>query len=471
MTTELSADLQQSKAPSHQAAPVISFRVENVTKIYRLYDKHVDRVKESINPFKKKYHRNFYALNNVSFEVKKGETVGIIGRNGSGKSTLLKIITGVLTPTSGGVLINGTIAALLELGSGFNPELTGIENVYFNGTIMGFSKEDIDKKLDAILSFADIGEYVHQPVKTYSSGMFVRLAFALAIRVEPDILIVDEALSIGDEAFQRKCYARIRDIQESGKTILFVSHDASAVVELCQRAILLEQGVKLLEGIPKHVVTKYHQLLYADENRKAAVVSEIKRNNERQQKGDAPDDSSYSHAAPEKEDTVYEYYDPALIPQSTVVYSGSNDYGVKILDPEIVTMRGIRMNNLISEGDYIYTYKVKFNGASFGVRFGMLIKTTSGFELGGCASSTVQDAIGLVEAGTLMTVRFRFKCLLHSGVYFMNAGVLGIVNGEEIFLDRIIDAVMFRVQMEPGILGTARVSFSIEPSFNMERQT
>lgn len=470
MITEISADLTHSIQASHKEPPDISLRVENATKIYRLYDKHVDRLKESINPFRKKYHRDFYALHNVSFEVKKGETVGIIGRNGSGKSTLLKIITGVLTPTSGSVMLNGTTAALLELGTGFNPELTGIDNIYFSGTIMGFTKEDIDSKLDAILAFADIGDYANQPVKTYSSGMFVRLGFALAIKVEPDILIVDEALAVGDEAFQRKCFARIHEIQEQGKTILFVSHAAPTVIELCQRAILLEQGTKLLEGIPKFVVTKYHQLLYADESKKAALIDEINRINFEQEGSNTKHDN-LAYKTPEREKNVFEYYDPALIPQSTVVYSGNNDYGVKIIDPMIATLSGICVNNLISEEVYIYTYKVKFDKTSFGVRFGMLIKTISGFELGGCASATVPEAIDLIEAGTVMNVKFRFKCLLHPGVYFMNAGVVGIVNGEETYLDRVIDAVMFRVQLETGLLGTAFVSFSIEPSFDIENKS
>ena len=299
--------------------------------------------------------------------------------------------------------------------------------------------------------------------------MFVRLAFALAINVEPDILIVDEALAVGDEAFQRKCFARIHEIQEQGETILFVSHAASTVIELCQRAILLEQGTKLLEGIPKFVVTKYHQLLYADENKKAAFIDEINRINFKQQGSNTKHDN-LRNKTPEREKNAFEYYDPTLIPQSTIVYSENNDCGVKITDPMITTLSGIRVNNLISEKEYIYTYKVKFNKKAFGVRFGMLIKTISGLELGGCASSTLPDAIALVEEGTTFVVSFRFTCLLHAGVYFMNAGALGIINGEEIYLDRIIDAVMFRVQMESGLLGTALVSFTVEPSIKTEKQ-
>jgi ABC-type polysaccharide/polyol phosphate transport system ATPase subunit len=245
------------------AAPTdaTSIRVDNVTKIYRLYDRHIDRLKESFHPLRRKYHRDFYALDAVSFEVKKGETVGIIGRNGSGKSTLLKIITGVLTPTSGGVIVNGTIAALLELAAGFNPELTGIDNIYLNGTIMGFSEQQIKAKLDDILAFADIGDFEYQPIKTYSSGMLVRLAFAVAVNVEPDILIVDEALAVGDINFQAKCYKKFNSFREQGKTILFVTHALDSIIRYCNRAVVLEQGRIISKSPPKEAVDIYKKLM------------------------------------------------------------------------------------------------------------------------------------------------------------------------------------------------------------------
>ena len=249
-------------------------KVNNLTKIYKLYDSPKDRFKEALNPFGKKYHHDFYALKNISFEVKKGETVGIIGKNGSGKSTLLKILTGVLTPTSGSYCVNGKVSSLLELGTGFNPELTGVENVYFNATLLGYTREEIDKKLDDILSFADIGEFVHQPVKTYSSGMYVRLAFAVAINVDPEVLIVDEALAVGDAAFQMKCIDRINKMIENGVTLLFVSHDPGAVKRLCKRAILLEKGNMIKVGNPEEVFDLYNAML-ADENLSNTVVKEL----------------------------------------------------------------------------------------------------------------------------------------------------------------------------------------------------
>lgn len=227
----------------------IAIQVKNLDKVYKLYDKPSDRMKEALGLSKKKKYKEHHALDQVNLTIYQGETVGIIGTNGSGKSTILKIITGVLNPSGGKVTVNGRISALLELGAGFNMEYNGIENVYLNGTMIGFSEKEIDEKMDAILEFADIGDYVYQPVKTYSSGMFVRLAFAVAINIEPEILIVDEALSVGDVFFQAKCYHKFEEFKEMGKTILFVSHDLSSISKYCDRVVLLNQGVKLLSLI------------------------------------------------------------------------------------------------------------------------------------------------------------------------------------------------------------------------------
>ena len=237
--------------------PNTAIKVNHLTKVDKLYDKPIDRIKESLHPLKKQYHKDFYALNDVSFEIKKGETVGIIGKNGAGKSTLLKIITGVLTPSSGHVHVNGRISSLLELGAGFNPEYTGIENIYLQGTLMGYSHSEMESKIDEILAFADIGDFVYQPVKMYSSGMFARLAFAVAINVEPDILIVDEALSVGDMRFQQKCYRKFREFQESNKTILFVTHDTTTIINYCTHTIWISDGKKVDEGIPEIVCKRY----------------------------------------------------------------------------------------------------------------------------------------------------------------------------------------------------------------------
>ena len=236
--------------------------VKDVTKVYRLYDKPIDRLKESLSLTHKSYHKDFYALNGLSFNVEKGQTVGIIGTNGSGKSTILKIITGVLTPTTGQVDVEGKISALLELGAGFNMDYTGIENIYMNGTMMGYSRKEMDEKLQDILDFADIGDFVYQPVKTYSSGMFVRLAFALNINVEPEILIVDEALSVGDVFFQAKCYRKMEEIKKRGTTILMVTHDMGSIIKYCDKVVLLNKGEFIAEGEPGHMVDLYKKIGY-----------------------------------------------------------------------------------------------------------------------------------------------------------------------------------------------------------------
>lgn len=274
--------------------------VKDLSKVYRLYDKPIDRLKESLNIFHKSYHKEYYALNNLSFDIKRGETVGIIGINGAGKSTLLKIITGVLTPTGGNIEVKGKISALLELGAGFNMEYTGIENIYLNGTMMGFSKEEVDKKLDDILDFADIGDFVNQSVKTYSSGMFVRLAFAVAINVEPDILVIDEALSVGDVFFQQKCYKKIKEL--AGKsTVLIVSHDLNAMTKFCERIIVMSAGQKVFDGEPNEAIAKYFKLKQgALRNDKKS----IELNNSDFEMYKAPDENSYSG----KMDVIIEKY-------------------------------------------------------------------------------------------------------------------------------------------------------------------
>lgn len=244
----------------------IIIKTEHISKAYRLYNKNVDRLKEALDPTKKVRHRLHYALQDISFEVHKGETVGIIGTNGSGKSTLLKILTGVLTPTSGTAMVNGKISALLELGAGFNPDYTGMQNIYLNGTMMNYTEEEMKEKIPAIIQFAEIGEFIDQPVRTYSSGMFARLAFAVAINVEPDILIVDEALSVGDAFFQNKCYRKFEEMRSRDITILFVSHDVSTVKQLCSRTLWIEQGEQRMFGDSLSVCNAYFNEITARQN-------------------------------------------------------------------------------------------------------------------------------------------------------------------------------------------------------------
>ncbi len=268
-----------------------SIEIKNVSKVYRLYEKPSDRLKEALNIFKKTYHKEHYALNDVSFNIKKGEAVGLIGINGAGKSTLLKIITGVLNPTRGQVKVNGKISALLELGAGFNMEYTGIENIYLNGTMMGYTRAEVDEKIQDILDFADIGEFINQPVKTYSSGMFVRLAFAVAINVEPDVLIIDEALSVGDVFFQQKCYKKIKELA-GRSTVLIVSHDLNAMTKFCKRIVVMAEGRNIFDGEPNEAIARYFKLKQGAAKRKSSENKNIKDSDFSEYK--IPDEKNYS---------------------------------------------------------------------------------------------------------------------------------------------------------------------------------
>jgi lipopolysaccharide transport system ATP-binding protein len=442
----------------------IAISVRNLGKSYLIWANPTDRLKHSLRanlakfcPIPEKcYHTEFWALRDISFDVAKGETVGIIGRNGSGKSTLLQIICGTLAPTCGACQARGRISALLELGSGFNPEFTGRDNVYMNATILGLSQEEIDEKYPAIVEFADIGDFINQPVKTYSNGMVVRLAFAVSASVDPDILVVDEALAVGDEMFQRKCFARLRSFQENGGTILFVSHAAGAVVELCTRAILLEQGEKLIEGQPKFVVSQYHKLINAPKEKREYVIHGIRSLAQHPEPADQTPESPpvAIDAKPKPVGSARPFYDPNLKPASTVCYL---ERGARISEPKIFTLAGEQVNNLIRRETYIYAYEVEFIESFTNVRFGMLIKSMSGVELGGGVSAPNGGGIPFVQRDSKILVEWEFRCLFLPGVYFMNAGVLAMVGDEEIYLHRRLDTAAFRVQPEEDLTVTGMV--------------
>lgn len=434
--------------------------VQNLGKTYHIYDRPQDRLKQILLGKRATYYREFEALKNINFCVQPGETLGIVGRNGSGKSTLLQLVVGTSTPTAGQVQVRGRVAALLELGAGFNPEFTGRENVYLNAGILGLSKEEISDRFKAIVAFAEIGDFLDQPVKTYSSGMFVRLAFAVAIHVEPDVLVIDEALAVGDEAFQRKCFARIQTFKKQGGTLLFVSHSAGAIVELCDRAICLDGGEMLCAGSPKQVVALYHKLIYALPERVAAIKATIQ--NDGGEALLALDDRVEEEQEQKHEPHgLHDDYDPNLKPTTTTVYQ---DLGCLIEDPHLQTLKGERVNILVNRREYVYTYRATFAKDAFNVRFGMLIKTTSGFEIGGAVTAPVSRGVDVIPCGTEYEVRFRFRAALAPGVYFLNAGILGMVDGAEVYLARMIDVGMFRVQVDPLTTATAQVDFLIEPS-------
>lgn len=434
-----------------QAPPDTAIAASGLAKSYHVYDKPIDRIKQSFWRGKRNFYREFQALKDVSFTITRGETVGIVGRNGSGKSTLLQLICGTLAPSSGEIDIRGRVAALLELGAGFNPEFTGRENVYLNAAIMGMTDDEIASRFERIAAFADIGSFMDQPVRTYSSGMYVRLAFATAINVEPDILVIDEALSVGDEAFQRKCFSRIQAIKNNGGTILFVSHAASAVVELCDRAILLDAGEILLSGKPKQVITQYHRLIYSPPDKIQAIRASIQKQ--------APEFVSSEKGIAGRGGTGMTdeaFFDPHLIPKSTLEYESR---GALIRNPRITTTDGKPVNVLVRGKDYIYSYDVSFSQPAWLVRCGTMIKTVSGLELGGLMTHPVGQGEACIEANATLTPEFRFRCNLMPGVYFMNAGVAGVKDGEDVFLHRIVDAFMFRVQPESDITISGIVDF------------
>lgn len=444
----------------------VAIALKSISKLYKRYNHPSDRFKEILLPGKVR-SENFWALRDISLQIKKGETVGIIGRNGSGKSTLLQIIAGTLQPTTGEVQVNGRISALLELGSGFNPEFTGRQNVFFNARILGLSKEETEDKFDKIAAFADIGEFINQPVKTYSSGMFIRLAFAVASSIDPDIFIVDEALSVGDEAFQRKCFARIYAIQESGASILFVSHAANSIIELCSKALLIDQGDLLITGLPKTVITQYQKLIYAPNDKKSSLREQLKngsfitKNKQTDPLGIniAPSSSGQAEAA--CKDKSNPKYDPSLQPQDIVSYQSR---GAKIENIKILNFSGEQVNLLIRNQRFLYTYSVKFSQDCFKVRFGMLCKTISGLELGGAASHPMGHEIPHIPAGITTHIKFEFTCLLLPGTYFLNAGLLGRIGDEDVYLDRRVDAVMFKVLPEPKLCQTGTVDFQVKSS-------
>jgi lipopolysaccharide transport system ATP-binding protein len=447
--------------------------LKNISKCFKQYAHPIERIKDIVRPGRGKSSEH-WALQDINLVINKGETLGLIGKNGSGKSTLLQMIAGTLTPTQGEITVNGRISALLELGSGFNPEFTGRQNVFFNGRLLGLPEREIEDKFDAIAAFADIGPFIDRPVKTYSSGMFVRLAFAVAINVEPDILIVDEALAVGDEAFQRKCFSRIKAFQEAGKTILFVSHSAATVVELCNWSILIDGGEILLSGPPKLVVSKYHKLLYAPVEQAALLRQEIRSMHTADAllSPDAANPSENSAIADKiREFTVKKpepFYDPNLLSQSTLYYLSR---GAEIREPYITTLEGKMVNNLVRGEDYIYRYSVYFSEDADQVRFAMLLKTLTGLELGGAVSHVLGHGIEQVCRGTLIEAEFKFSCWLFPGVYFLNNGVLGIIDDEEVFLHRCVDAVMLRVQPEEGILGTCIVDFQVESNIALVQES
>lgn len=404
----------------------IAIQVKNLDKVYKLYDKPSDRMKEALGLSKKKKYKEHHALDQVNLTIYQGETVGIIGTNGSGKSTILKIITGVLNPSGGKVTVNGRISALLELGAGFNMEYNGIENVYLNGTMIGFSEKEIDEKMDAILEFADIGDYVYQPVKTYSSGMFVRLAFAVAINIEPEILIVDEALSVGDVFFQAKCYHKFEEFKEMGKTILFVSHDLSSISKYCDRVVLLNQGVKLGEGSPKEMIDVYKRVLVGQYE-----MHEDEGTNLLEDKDVAA--AAKMGVNPE----LLEY--------------GTN--AAKITEYYITDDKGIHTTAVIKGQEFSIHMKVDFMEDVPAPIFAFTIKNIKGTEITGTNTMVEKAFLESVQAGAKKEIVFTQKMSLQGGEYLLSLGVTGYERDKFEVYHRLYDVLNLTVISDKDTVG------------------
>jgi len=441
----------------------VAIAVSGLSKCFHIYDAPRDRLLQMLFRGRRKYFREFWALRDVSFSVGVGETIGIVGRNGSGKSTLLQMICGTLNPTGGEIKTSGRIAALLELGSGFNPEFSGRENVYMNAAVLGLSRAETDARFADIETFAEIGEFIDQPVKTYSSGMMVRLAFAVAINVDAQILVVDEALAVGDELFQRKCYARIEELKKAGATILFVSHSGSAIIDLCDQAILLDAGELLGVGKPSLIVSSYQKLLYAPGDKRASVRRLIQ---EGLKDGNYSDNMAASlnddaAVAPTSHPEVMdETFDPGFLPRSASAFESR---GAHIGNVRICTPDWKEVNGLVRRRSYLFCYEVIFDRTVSNVRFAMLIKSATGMPLGGgLSASSLAEAISIVRSGARYAVEFKFNCYLNPGVYFLNAGVFGCDDSEEVVLHRKVDVLAFRVLPESENRATEIIDFGFE---------
>jgi len=428
-----------------------AIRVESVSKQYRIYNRPVDRLKESLTRGRWKTHREFWALSNISFEIEAGTTTGIIGPNGSGKSTLLQIITGTLEPTHGTVWHDGRIAALLELGAGFNPEFTGIENVFMNASLIGFSKSETQRLMPEIMSFAEIGEFIYQPVKTYSSGMYVRLAFAIAIATVPQILIIDEALSVGDAVFQHRCTRRIKELQENGTTILFVSHDLGAIRALCSRVILLNDGRVEADGAPTYALNRYQKVIMS---REAAYLQES---------------AEPQRIDPRREQNVGEQNvgEPKLSAAADETYR-HGDGSAEILTVELLDTSG-HPTEVVETGETLQCrVRVVFHAELDDPVFGFVIRNRHGIHLYGTNTKVQGIPTGRVRDGETLEVIFTFNCWLAPDSYSIS---IAVHDYAAVSFDWLDGALFFRVVSAIPIEGVANLNADITVnSFSVENE-
>ena len=468
--------------------PAIS--VSHVSKVYKLYDRPIDRLKETISPSHKVYHRDFNALHDISFDVEKGSTVGIIGTNGSGKSTILKIITGVLSPTSGEVHTDGSISALLELGAGFNPDYTGIENIYMNGTMMGFDREEMDRRLQDILDFADIGDFVYQPVKTYSSGMFVRLAFALAINVEPDILIVDEALSVGDVFFQSRCYRRMEEIREKGTTILMVTHDMGSVMKYCESVIILNKGEMVAQGEPHAMVDLYKKILAGRDPDMSDIAASQADGTKKQQMSEK-EGALPEHRIPGKQPElrgnaeqcenaehcgIAELVEPqegaegsqVLLKSFMNINPGVTQYGdgrAEIYDFGILDAKGEPATLVLKGEEFTIRERIRFNADIQMPIFTFTFKDKKGNDLTGTNTMYEGADIRPVSAGDEYIAEFTQRMTLQGGEYLLSMSCTGFENGNHVVYHRMYDVISLTVISNKNTVGV----YDMESSVKTER--
>jgi lipopolysaccharide transport system ATP-binding protein len=458
--------------------PVI--QIHNLTKTYKLYHHPMDRLKEALHPRGREYHRPFHALHGLGFAVRRGEIVGIIGRNGAGKSTLLKILAGVLAPSQGSVTVEGRVSALLELGTGFSAERTGLDNIFINGALMGYSRREMSEKIDEITEFAELGEFIHQPLRTYSSGMKARLGFSVASTIDPDILILDEVLAVGDEMFRRKCYARMEEYFRQGRTILHSTHSLKNIVEFCNRCILLDEGELLLDGPPQLVTVQYMRLLHASGQERRDIREELKSLNldpvrkeefARKTPADALDAPVASitaePTAPAKEGPRQRpQFIPNLKPKTTLVHQTAP---VDIHDIHIETLDGERVNSLVMNEDYICRFRAIFSCDAEDVSFVFSIKHLRG--TGICAERTPDQDSELLStrAGEAYEAEWRFTCAMLPHTYFLTVAVMREEDGSRVPLIRITDAIAFMVQRQgekrPGLVNltkSARITKSLD---------
>lgn len=430
----------------------VAIRVSDLSKCYHIYEKPRDRLLQMLARGRKQYFREFWALKNISFEIKKGETVGIIGRNGSGKSTLLQMICGTLTPTNGSIQTNGRIAALLELGSGFNPEFTGKENVYMNAAILGLTKDEVDKRFDDIASFADIGQFIDQPVKKYSSGMMVRLAFSVQSQIDPDILIVDEALAVGDAKFQAKCFERLRQLKENGASILLVTHSSEQIVTHCSNAILLNNGVQIEVGEPRRVVNRYMDLLFGKEKKALGGI---------EQRGES-DKPSHSNG---NSDYTLDYRNDVF--SSRPGYNPHEyrwgDGAVSILD-FYLGADGEPYPSAVTAGQIILlAVSVQFHCDLLRPVLGITVKTKEGVTVYGVNSESLEcdEFQALGQKGVTVRAETYFKCRLAPGDYFISLGI-ATRQGEEITPhDRRYDSIHIQVRPNNSFFGLVDLGLNL----------